>query len=188
MEKAVARGLPVQLPHSMVSQVPIANPGRRCGKVCRRTNKGYLRVEAQRDRGTGGDERPRASGGERSAKSIDFRIDGVLERQDSHRSLPTLQAPEAETILGKSFLEPRLLRDEDRAGRGEDTTLRAIPGRQRAARRERARRSRPLLEAGPKPPPLAVDLYFPESLTFVRYFASRGAEQLQNSFLTLHRV
>src|SRR5208337_4469775 len=89
----------------------------------------------------------------------DIRSDGDSQGQDSNRNIQTLPELEAETVLGKSFLEPRLLRIDDRAGRGEDTTLRAIPGRQRAARRERARRSRPLLEAGPKPPPLAVDLY-----------------------------
>ena len=49
-------------------------------------------------------------------KSIDIRADGVSEGQDSHRDLQTLHAPEAETILGKSFLEPRLLRNDDRAG------------------------------------------------------------------------
>ena len=74
MGKTVVRGLPVQLPHRIASQVSIANPGRTCGRVCQETNMGYLQVEAQRDRGTGGDERPRASGGERSAEGIDIRV------------------------------------------------------------------------------------------------------------------
>ena len=75
---------------------------------------------------------------------------GFLKGKTAIGIVQNLQEPEAETILGKSFLEPRLLRNDHRAGRGEDTALRAIPGRQGAARRERARRTRPLLEAGAK--------------------------------------
>ena len=49
-------------------------------------------------------------------KSIDIRADGDSERQDGNRDIQKLQELKAEAILGKSFLEPRLLRIDDRAG------------------------------------------------------------------------
>ena len=147
MAKAVARGLPVQLPHCVVPQVSISNPGRSRSEVRRRTYQGSLRMEGRSDRRTECDERSRASGGNRSAESLAIRVDGSSEGQDSHRIVQNLQEPEAETILGESFLEPRLLRNDYRSGRGEDTTVRATSGRQGAARGKRARRTRPLLEA-----------------------------------------
>ena len=136
MEKAVARGLPVQLSHSVDSQVSISNTARSFSEVRRRTYEGYLRVEGLRDRGTGGNGRSRASGGQRSSEGLDIRSDGDSQGQDSNRNIQTLPEPEAEAILGKPLLEPRLLRDDDRVGRRENTTLRAISGRSRAARRE----------------------------------------------------
>ena len=45
MEKTIARGLPVQLSHSMVPEVQIPNTRRSCREVRRRTHPGYLRVE-----------------------------------------------------------------------------------------------------------------------------------------------
>ena len=51
----------------------------------------------------------------RSAKSIDIGTDGIFERQYSNRSVQTYKNL-AETILRKSFLEARLLRNDDRVG------------------------------------------------------------------------
>src|SRR5208283_5901790 len=147
MAKAVARGLPVQLSHYMVSQVSFSNSGGSRSEVRRRTYQGNLRMEGRSDRRTECDEGPRASDGDRSAESLDIRVDGCFEGQDCHWTVQNLQEPQAETVLGKSFLEPRLLRNDPRARRGEDPAVRAIPGRQGAARGERARGSWPLLEA-----------------------------------------
>ena len=73
-------------------------------------------MEGLCDRGTECDERPRASGGKCSSKGIDIRADGGSEGQDSNRNIQKLQELKAEAILGKSFLEPRLLRFNDRSG------------------------------------------------------------------------
>ena len=45
------------------ARISISDTARNFGEVRRRTYEGYLRVEGLRDRGTGGDGRPRASGG-----------------------------------------------------------------------------------------------------------------------------
>ena len=79
MEKAVARGLPVQLSHSVDTQVSISDTARSFGEVRRRTYEGYLRVEALRDRGTGSDGRPRASGGQRSSRVSISDLMGILK-------------------------------------------------------------------------------------------------------------
>ena len=70
----------------------------------------------------------------------------VLKGKTGIGLFKTYRTP-AEAVLGKSFLERRLLRNDPRAGRGEGQALRSLPGRQGAAQGERARRSWPLLEA-----------------------------------------
>ena len=116
MEKAIARGLPVQLSHSMVPKVQVSDTRRSCSEVRGRTRQSYRGVEGLQHRGTEGDEGSRASCGNSPAEGIDIGADGVFERQDGNRDIQTIHAPEAEAILGESFLEPRLLRNDDRDG------------------------------------------------------------------------
>ena len=63
------------------------------------------------DRNTG-DEREggsRTHSGEYTAESIDLRSDGDTEREDGDKAVQELSRAEEETLLGKPFLEPRIL-------------------------------------------------------------------------------
>jgi len=116
VEEAVPRSISVCLSYCVVSEVSVPDPERRGRQVCGKFRKDALRMEGC---GHPGDERPRGSctsGGKQSAESIDIRVDGDTEREDSDQIVQKLSSDEEETLLGKSLLEQGLLREHDRPG------------------------------------------------------------------------
>ena len=73
-------------------------------------------MEVDRYSGTERAGRSRTHGGEYAAESVDFRSDGDTEREDGDKAVQELSCDEEETVLGKSFLEPRVLRKYNRHG------------------------------------------------------------------------
>ena len=91
----------------------------------------------------------RSHNSEHAAEAVDFGTDGDIEGQNGNQIVQEFSSAEKETVLGKSFLEPRILCQYIRSGREQDKALCEISGREGAARGGRTPGIRPLLEAGP---------------------------------------
>ena len=117
MEEVFSCGVPVQLSSCVVSEIPVSGTARGGGReVCGTDDTRIMRVETNRDTGTECARGSRAHSGEYAAESADFAGDGVIERQDSDKTVQELSCHEEETVLGKPFLEPWILCQYRRAG------------------------------------------------------------------------
>ena len=104
-------------------------------------------METCRDTGNNDNARSCPYGSDNTTEAGCSRIDGNNERENGDSRFPASEKPSNKTVLGKSFLEPRLLCHDGRDRRRKDTEVRKVSGRRRAAQRRPRTTRRPLLEA-----------------------------------------
>ena len=82
-----------------------------------------MRMEKSRNNGTERQEGSHSRGCDNTAQDICVRVDGNAERKDSDTAVQRSAESEEKAILGKSFLEQRLLRNHTWYGRGENPAI-----------------------------------------------------------------
>ncbi len=116
MEKVGTSGISMYVSYCVVPKISVQDSERGSREVCGGNNKAIMRME---ESGCERNECTRGSctySGEYTSESIDIRVDGDFEGEDSDQIVQGLSRAEDEAILGESFLEQSILREHSGAG------------------------------------------------------------------------
>ena len=96
--------------------IPVPDITGRNKRICREEDTDNMRLEASGNTGADDNARSYPHGGDNTAEAGDSGADGDIERENGDSRFPTTEKPSDKTILGESFLEPRLLCHDGRGG------------------------------------------------------------------------
>jgi hypothetical protein len=130
-QEVSTRGMGMQIPHCLVSEVSVQDSDRGAGTVCSGDPAATVRMEEGRDPSGQCADRPHPSGAIDTAEVCGFRAGGVSERQECDQDLRSASGAQA-TVLGTAFLGERILCEHSGSGRGADPQICALAVEERS--------------------------------------------------------
>ena len=121
-QEVSTRGMGMQIPHCLVSEVPVQASDRGAGAVCSRYHQATVRVEESRDRCGQCANRPHPFGVVDTAEALGIGIGGFSEGQECDQNLRYASGAEA-PVLGEAFLGKGILCQHGRLGRGANSQV-----------------------------------------------------------------
>lgn len=122
VQQVSTRGMAMQIPCSLVPEIPVSNSARRAWAIAEGYPEAIMRVEANRDPGRKHPGWPYPSCFIHTAEVLHSRGNRVFERQERNQDIRYASWTE-KTLLGPTFLVERVLRQHHWFGRRPDQAI-----------------------------------------------------------------